>query len=131
MSNIILINDQTWIICGGRNFSDRAMFDSAMNDLIRLKGCPARIIHGDARGADNMADDWASHKAIDAIRSPAAWHRHGNAAGPIRNQEMLDKFKPQLVVAFPGGKGTADMVSRARAANVDVVEIEELEREGR
>jgi hypothetical protein len=37
---------------------------------------------------------------------------------------MLLEGKPDLVVAFPGGKGTADMVRRARKANVPVKEIE-------
>lgn len=45
---------------------------------------------------------------------------NGKAAGPIRNQRMLDEGKPDLVVAFPGGRGTADMVRRAKAAGVPV-----------
>jgi hypothetical protein len=39
----------------------------------------------------------------------------------MRNQAMLDYGKPDLVVAFPGGKGTADMVRRARVAGVKVL----------
>jgi hypothetical protein len=50
----------------------------------------------------------------------ADWNTHGRAAGPIRNQRMLDEVKPELVVAFPGGRGTADMVRRAREAGVNV-----------
>ena len=44
-------------------------------------------------------------------------------AGPRRNARMLAEGKPDLVVAFPGGRGTADMVSKARAAKVEVMEI--------
>lgn len=36
---------------------------------------------------------------------------------------MLDEGKPHLVVAFPGGRGTADMIDRARSAGVRVMEI--------
>jgi hypothetical protein len=54
---------------------------------------------------------------------PADWFSHGKAAGPIRNQEMLAMEAPALVVAFPGGRGTADMVRRARKAGVDVLEV--------
>jgi hypothetical protein len=50
----------------------------------------------------------------------AQWKKHGRAAGPIRNQRMLDKGKPDLVVAFPGGRGTADMIRRAERAGVPV-----------
>jgi hypothetical protein len=55
---------------------------------------------------------------------PADWTRHGKAAGPKRNQLMLDKEKPDLVIAFPGGKGTADMVARAKAQGFKVMEVE-------
>jgi len=33
---------------------------------------------------------------------------------------MLDKGQPDLVLAFPGGNGTADMIRRAEAANIPV-----------
>jgi ABC-type sugar transport system substrate-binding protein len=36
---------------------------------------------------------------------------------------MLDEGKPDIVVAFPGGTGTADMVRRARKAGVVVIEV--------
>jgi hypothetical protein len=48
----------------------------------------------------------------------ADWEKLGRSAGPIRNQAMLDEGRPDLVVAFPGHHGTADMVRRARAAGV-------------
>jgi acyl-CoA synthetase (NDP forming) len=54
---------------------------------------------------------------------PANWKKHGKSAGPIRNQLMLDVGKPDLVIAFPGGSGTADMIRRARKAGVPVKEI--------
>lgn len=54
----------------------------------------------------------------------ADWDGLGRKAGPIRNQRMLDEGKPDLVVAFPGDKGTADMVRRARTASLEVLEIQ-------
>ena len=116
------INGQTWLICGGRDFADAAMFDAAMSDLIQLRGCPARIIHGAYRGADTLADEWGKRMALDVIAVPADWKTLHRAAGPIRNQAMLDR-KPDMVVAFPGGTGTADMVRRARGAGITVAEI--------
>jgi hypothetical protein len=35
---------------------------------------------------------------------------------------MLE-YGPDLVVAFPGGRGTADMVRRAKAAGCEVLEV--------
>ena len=121
--DVIPTNDQTWLSCGGLHYADQQMFHEAMGDLIRLRGIPAKIVHGAACGADSMAIGWAIHYAITCIGMPADWKKHGRAAGPIRNQEMLDKHAPHMIIAFPGGRGTADMVSRARKAGIDLAEI--------
>ena len=126
MYNVVPMNGETWLICGGRDFKDKVMFNSAMSDLMELKGCPNRVVHGAARGADTLANDWAERLALDIISMPADWDKYGRSAGHIRNAAMLI-HKPSLVVAFPGGRGTASMVQKARAANVDVAKIEAME----
>ena len=123
MLSVIPINGQTWLICGGRDFADQAMFNSAMSDLIHMKGVPSHVVHGDATGADTLANEWAYGLCIRTTAMRADWKQYGKLAGPIRNRKMLDKHKPALVIAFPGGKGTAHMVSIAREAGVDVAEI--------
>ena len=117
------INGQTWLICGGRDFANKEMFADAMSELVRKRGMPIRIINGGALGADWMAMEWAQHHAIEFIIVAAEWGIYGRAAGHLRNQAMLDKYHPDLVVAFPGGKGTADMVRRSRAVGAKVKEI--------
>lgn len=110
------------LVCGGRDFTNARLLYGALDRLARevLVDC---IIEGDARGADRMAGYWAKKNRVDLRLFPADWTKHGKAAGPIRNQQMLDKGKPDLVIAFPGGSGTADMVSRARAAGIEVREV--------
>lgn len=88
-----------------------------------LPGPGLRIVSGAARGADSVAIDWAVVNWVSIEEYPADWRANGLAAGPIRNQKMLDQEHPDLVIAFPGGKGTADMVRRARKANIPVMEI--------
>lgn len=126
MIDAIPINSQTWLICGGRNFMDWEMFSAAMGDLVRLRGMPEVVIHGAANGADRLASYWADKHALGVRAYPADWKTHGRKAGPIRNQEMIEQ-KPDFVIAFPGGRGTADMVRRAREAGVDVAEIKPKE----
>ena len=107
------------LVCGGRNYTDwRAVSDA----LRRLHdNTPIEIIiHGCASGADTLAARWAFLAGICVHAFGADWAPHGKAAGPIRNQQMLDKGRPNLVVAFPGGKGTADMLRRAEAAGVKI-----------
>jgi hypothetical protein len=79
------------------------------------------VIEGGARGADFLGGCWADMHKVKRVTVPADWATHGNAAGPIRNRRMLTDFKPDLVVAFPGGKGTADMIRQAEAAGVKVL----------
>ena len=110
------------LVCGGRDYDDLGNVWSqldAHHGLIGI-GC---IIHGGASGADALAESWAASNKVARHRFSAQWDKHGKAAGPMRNQAMIDKGKPDLVIAFPGGRGTADMVSRARAAGVRVVEV--------
>jgi len=117
------LNGETWLICGGRDFTDSVMFNNAMSELVHLKGFPSRIVEGGAKGADALAAQWGDRHAIPVAELRADWKTHGKAAGAIRNQKMLDEQKPQFVVAFPGGRGTADMVARARKEGIDVAEV--------
>jgi hypothetical protein len=85
------------------------------------------LIHGDARGADRTAGTWAMLRGVPREVFKARWAEEDGAAGPLRNQRMLDIGQPDLVVAFPGGSGTADMVARARKAGIPLRIIEESE----
>ena len=125
MFQVVINNNETWLICGGRDFADQAMFDDVMSQLTRMWGCPGKVVHGGAKGADSIAGEWGKRMALEVIAVPANWDKHGRAAGPIRNEDMLIKHKPKRVIAFPGGSGTADMVQRAknRRGEIDVVEI--------
>jgi hypothetical protein len=107
------------LVCGGRDFADRE-FAFAMLDRAHAKNGITCIIEGGARGADRLAKEWALSRGVGLDEFPADWTTHGNRAGPIRNKEMLDKGKPKGVIAFPGGRGTDDMVRRAQEAGVKV-----------
>lgn len=107
-------------MCGGRDFSDAARLAYAL-EILHMHRTIAELIHGAAPGADMLADEWGRWRGIKVTPVEAEWDRLKKAAGPIRNQRMLD-MKPDGVVAFPGGSGTADMVRRARKAGVPVWE---------
>lgn len=109
------------LVCGGRDYSDYGVMDDVLR-AFASKHEISWIIHGGARGADYLAACWAKNNNVGEMRFPADWTAHGRAAGPIRNQQMLDVAKPDIVIAFPGGHGTADMVARAKKAGVKVVD---------
>lgn len=111
------------LVCGGRDFYDWRLLEQTLYDLLKgeTENC---IIEGGASGADLLSKQYAWYNKIDYIECLADWDKHGKKAGILRNIEMLEKGKPDLVVAFPGGKGTAHMVKIAKEANIEVKEIE-------
>ena len=114
------------LVCGGRKFRDRDLAYKVLNVIHNgVKGGITTIIHGGASGADSIAGEWSA----DVLKKEAEvylanWNLHKTAAGPIRNRKMLKEGKPDIVVAFPGGSGTSDMIKIAAAAGVKVFDIE-------
>ena len=106
------------IVCGGRDYADR----SAVGGVLGMLRDGVTIVHGAAPGADRLAAVEATLRGLDVEAHPAYWNAYGKAAGPIRNQRMLDAGA-ELVIAFPGGRGTADMVRRSREAGIVVLTV--------
>ena len=116
------------VVTGGRDYEDImtlervldkvwGLWDSVADDGFYLATgeCPT--------GADSMAKAWGEvSKRVDKYSGyPANWKLYGPQAGPIRNTQMLEGFRPDLVVAFPGGRGTADCVKKAQAMGITVL----------
>ena len=108
------------IICGGRDFKDAISLNAALDRAHAAQAVTA-VVHGGAPGADALAGAWAQARRIPVEVFPADWKRFRLRAGPLRNQQMADAGA-DACLAFPGGGGTADMVRRARAAGIPVIE---------
>jgi hypothetical protein len=109
------------LVCGGRDFTNSAYVFSTLDKLHEATPITA-LMQGGAKGADDLARQWAaSNPGVKRYVCHADWATHGRSAGPKRNARMLE-WQPDLVVAFPGGRGTANMVGLAKAAGVKVVE---------
>lgn len=107
------------LVCGGRNYRDREFIFWTLGSLPRPVTC---VVHGNAPGADSIADEWATECGIEVRPYPANWTLHGRRAGPIRNAEMLASEPDiELVVAFPGGNGTEDMIRKAKAKGINTL----------
>jgi hypothetical protein len=112
------------LVCGGRDYTDYWTVHEILTGIHRATPISC-LIEGGALGADRFARQWAINNKVFYETFSADWKTHGKAAGPIRNKRMLMEGKPECVIAFPGGKGTANMVAFARDADVPVVEIED------
>jgi len=112
----------TVVVCGGRDYSDQETVTQTLHRLIREHGTRI-VIHGGCRGADTLTENAARELGLVTKIEYADWDKFGKSAGPIRNTKMLTRYKPDLVVAFPGGRGTAHTVRIARSLNITVMEI--------
>lgn len=111
------------IVCGGRDYTDSVKMFRKLDEIFVKGGRPVSICHGGARGADSIAGAWAKMRNIECTVFPADWANQGKAAGMIRNRKMIEEFKPELVVVFPGGVGTAHMKHLAIKAQIKGIEI--------
>lgn len=105
------------LVCGGREYVNQRRVDEVLD---ALNPRPICIIHGNARGGDWCARSWAIKRGVLHFPFPAHWDEDGRGAGHIRNRKMLYASKPDLVIAFPGGRGTNSMAQLARMALVEV-----------
>jgi hypothetical protein len=117
------------LICGGRYFQNVVRLWRVL-DAFHAKHTIAGVIEGGSDavageyyGADYWARMWAKAHGIPSMTEFADWDQFGRWAGPKRNKEMIDKYDPEAVIAFPGGAGTANMIKQARAAGIDVHEV--------
>jgi len=107
------------LVTGGRKYSDR---ETVYRELANAS--PELVIHGGCSGADRLAGEWCAKTGTPSAVYEAPWDALGYPAGPKRNSWMLKYSAPDLVLAFPGGKGTADMTRKARSAGVEVRVVE-------
>ena len=110
------------VICGGRDYIDEDVIYSTLNRA-HSKLDITELAHGGARGADTIGGKWATAVGIPVKVYMADWNKWGKAAGHIRNKTMLEDFKPDMVIAFPGGRGTANNIMTAKSLGIRVVEI--------
>lgn len=115
------------LVCGDRKWTNRKVLYAHLDLGERLSGFDL-LIEGEYKGADTMARQWAESRGIPVEPHPADWEKHGKAAGPIRNREML-KSKPHRVIAYHNSiatsKGTKDMVTIALKAGIPCVLVTE------
>lgn len=106
---------------GGRDYKDvGTVFDILTN--LDAEFDRMIVIHGDANGADTLAYDVCKEVGIEQVRIPAAWEKFHKGAGPVRNRLMLDLFPDlDLVIAFPGGTGTVNMMEQADKREIHVI----------
>lgn len=117
------------LVSGGRDFVNVPLLWRVLDDLDKEAG-PVGIrvviegasddVTGPYQGADYWAHQWALARGRETIRQHADWKQYGRAAGPKRNGVMIEMYKPDWLVAFPGGNGTRNMIKQAHDAGIHI-----------
>lgn len=107
------------IVTGGRDFDEYDRVLKAFIPYVFEHPIPT-IVHGDARGADTLAKHAARTLGLPVEAHKAEWRELGPIAGFVRNQRMIDT-KPDLLIAFPGGRGTRHCIRQAIKAGIEVI----------
>lgn len=103
------------LVTGGREYANKVALTLVLDELR-----PTCIVHGAADGADTLAHEYAAERTIKEIACPAPFLYLGPYAGMMRNIYMLDNHRPDIVVACPGGTGTANCVKNALLRGIPV-----------
>lgn len=110
-------------VCGGRDFTKASVVFEALDRLLLPDDV---VVHGGATGADGLAKVWCLRRGRNYAEVPALWKKPDGkldrSAGHRRNA-VIAALPLRLLVAFPGGPGTASMVEMARDRGIPVAEV--------
>ena len=110
------------VITGGRDFNEKKYIHEQL-DKIHSETPITLLVQGNAIGADILSGMWATKNKIKMLTVKADWDKFGNKAGLIRNIEMADMYDYDMVIAFPGGRGTAHMIEYCESRNMNIIKI--------
>lgn len=118
------------IICGSRGWHDREAISDRLTQLVFdfAPDYPV-IVHGGARGADQIAGEEAlKHGLLVEVHKPD-YDRYKKGAPFVRNKAMAS-LGGDLCLAFHDGRstGTLDMIKQAQAHGIPVEVILKKER---
>ena len=109
------------LVCGGRDFRDpRFVFDTL--DRLHAEHEFGLLVHGGARGVDMFAGQWAMRIGVHVHSHHTALDHLDEAASSARYEDIFDKIKPGLVVAFSLEADTRKVIERANDSGIPVVE---------
>lgn len=123
------MNDLRILITGSRHWTDWHTIEVALRRAFLTYGGTRLnrdtvVVHGGAPGADQIAAFLATRMGMQTEHHPADWNRHGKAAGPIRNREMV-AATADVCLAFPIGDspGTRGCMALAEQAGIPVENV--------
>jgi len=110
------------LVTGGRDYGNWQRVTAVLDELYRRHKI-THLIEGEARGADRMAKLWAISRYVELVDMKADWTGHGMSAGSRRNVQMIVRGSPDVVVAFPGDRGTRNMILQTKRFGIPCIDL--------
>ena len=109
-------------IVGSRHYDNYPEFSSVIKNLLSIYGIPTKVVSGGHTdkygkiklGTDTLAWKWAVENKIPIIEHNAEWDKYGRAAGPIRNQLIINDTDVLIAFIGPNSVGTKHSISLAK-----------------
>jgi len=114
------------LVTGGREYQNPRELKAALDHFHGIHNF-TYLVHGDARGADQMAHRWAKKNGVQPVAFEALWDVEGDDSGTLRNGRMIAFSNPDLVIAFSGGRGTANCMRQAHAKGIPIEDVEDYQ----
>ena len=115
------------LITGSRTWDNIDTIRDALRNVLSQDG-DITVVHGGARGADEIAGHVARELGMKVEVHPADWETHGRQAGLLRNAEMVD-LGADLVLSFRKNysRGTTHCINLARGKGIQIISHEEVD----
>jgi hypothetical protein len=116
-----------YIVAGDRNWHCAEIADRVVRSLLARHDNTITIVHGAAPGVDSSFAEACERLGVAREPHPAEWGAYGDAAGPRRNQAMVDAGALYAIAVhryLPKSRGTKDMVRRCLKAGIEVYLID-------
>lgn len=111
---------KTVLVTGGRGYADKEFLYDVLARYHQRNGI-SHVIYGAAPGADSLAGQWARENGVQPVACPANWDYYKRRGGMLRNEAMA-QLGPDVVIAFPGNNGTANMIEIATKYEIEVLD---------
>ena len=112
------------LVCGGRDYNDYGRVERAIKVIQdNYSAFVTGIISGNARGADRLGEEYAAKNDLELEVYPAQWNKYGKRAGWLRNIQMAEEGKPNVILAMPGGRGTDMMIKIGVDKKIETVVV--------
>jgi hypothetical protein len=111
------------IIAGSRTLEPVFEFINEARIMFGMINASYEIVSGGAEGVDTCGENFAKEMGWKLTVLPADWNKHGKAAGPIRNRQMVE-YADELLLIWDGeSKGSKNMKEEMKKLHKPIYEV--------